>query len=325
MTNNRILAFTLAAALAATSIASASAQTPAPTKPAASAQAKSAAATQPSFDSADEAVKALVAALRMADRKAIAALMGAASDEWLFTGDDVADQDEWTRFLAAYERKNAVVKASDAKVTLVIGDDDWVLPSPLVKKGGRWMFDGADGREETTNRRVGRNELNTIKTLLAIVDAQREYALQDADGNGLANYARRFISTPGTRDGLYWPVAVGAPQSPLGPLVGEATKEGYGAQKNEPKAYHGYHFRLLTSQGKDAPGGAYDYVVKDLLLGGFAVVAWPSKYGVSGVMSFIVSHDGVVYEKDLGPGTGSDVAKITLFNPDKTWKKSEPQ
>jgi len=324
MTNIRLLA----AALAATSMtlltgsalaqdAKASAKTP-------PASAKAAAA-QPTFATPEEGAKALVAALRVGDRKAVTALMGPGSDDWLFTGDDVADQDEWKRFLAAYDRKNSLAKAGETKASLVIGEDDWVLPSPIVQKGGRWTFDGAAGREETTNRRVGRNELDTIQTLLAIVDAQRDYALQDADRNGIANYARRFISTPGTRDGLYWPVAVGAPESPLGPLVGAATKEGYGAQKVEPKAYHGYHFRVLTAQGADATGGAYDYLVKDLLLGGFAVVAWPSKHGVSGVMTFLVNHDGVVFEKDLGAGTAAAVEKITRFNPDRTWKKAEQQ
>ena len=319
MTNNRFPILVLAAALAGIPLASAWAQAPAPSKSTAQASA------QPQFASPEDAVKALVTALRAGDRKAVVALMGAGSDYWLFTGDDVADADEWARFLAAYDKKNALAKAGDTKATLVIGADDWVLPSPIVKKGSRWVFDGAAGSEETANRRVGRNELNTIQTLLAIVDAQREYATNDADRNGVANYARRFISTPGTRDGLFWPVPAGAPQSPLGPLVGEATKEGYGVQTSEPKAYHGYHFRLLTAQGPDAKGGAYDYVVKDMLLGGFAVVAWPSKYGVSGVMSFVVNQDGVVFEKDLGAGTASAVAKISNFNPDKSWKRSEPQ
>ena len=319
MMNNRFLVLAVAAMLAGATLPSAWAQAPAPAKSAAPA------AAQPNFATPDDAVKALVAAIRAGDRKAVVALMGAGSDYWIFTGDDVADADEWTRFLAAYDQKNAVVKAGDAKATLVIGADDWVLPSPIVKKGGRWVFDGAAGSEETANRRVGRNELNTIQTLLAIVDAQQEYATTDADRNGVANYARRFISTPGTRDGLYWPVPAGAPQSPLGPLVGEATREGYGAQKSEPRAYHGYHFRLLTSQGPDAKGGAYDYIVKDTLLGGFAVVAWPSKHGVSGVMTFIVNQDGVVFEKDLGAGTAAAASKISSFNPDKTWKRSEAQ
>jgi hypothetical protein len=319
MKNPRFHVLVLAAALAGIPLSFAWAQAPAPSKSVAPATA------QPNFATPEDAVKALVAALRAGDRKAVIALMGAGSDYWLFTGDGVADADEWSRFLAAYDKKSAVAKSGDAKASLVIGADDWVLPAPLVKKGERWVFDGAAGSEETTNRRVGRNELNTIQTLLAIVDAQREYATNDVDRNGVANYARRFVSTPGTRDGLYWPVPAGAPQSPLGPLVGAATKEGYGAQTSEPRAYHGYHFRLLTAQGADAKGGAYDYVVKDQLLGGFAVVAWPSKYGVSGVMSFVVNQDGVVYEKDLGAGTASAVAKIPNFNPDKSWKRSEPQ
>ena len=318
MTNNRFPILVLAAALAGVSLSTAWAQAPKPAKTAP-------AAAQPAFATPDDAVKALVTAMRAGDRKAVTALMGPGSDFWLFTGDDVADKDEWTRFLSNYDKKNSLARSGDAKAMLLIGDDEWVLPAPLVKKGERWTFDGAAGSNETTNRRVGRNELNTIQTLLAIVDAQNEYAQNDADRNGVADYARRFISTPGTRDGLYWPVAAGAPQSPLGPLVGEATKEGYGAQKTEPKAYHGYHFRLLTAQGPDAKGGAYDYVAQKMLLGGFAVIAWPSKYGASGVMTFLVNHDGVVFEKDLGAGTAATVAKIARFNPDKTWKRSEPQ
>ena len=192
-----------------------------------------------------------------------------------------------------------------------------------MKKGDKWSFDADAGREEVMNRRVGRNELDTIQTMLAVVDAQREYALKDADGNGLADYAARFRSTPGKKDGLYWPTKEGEPQSPLGPLAAQAVREGYGKNLgvNKPAPFHGYYYRLLTSQGKDAPGGAYDYLVKGRLMGGFAVVAWPASYGNSGVKTFIVSHDGVVHEKDLGPGTAGAAGKMKSYNPDKTWSK----
>ncbi len=322
-TNNRLLAVAFAAAFAAFSIIPAGAQAPAG-KPKAGAAAKPAAAPV-GFASPEEAANALVAAVRAGDGKTIARLMGPGSEEWLFTGDTVADKAEWARFIAAYERKNAFERAGDAKATLVIGDDGWPFPAPLVKKGDRWNFDAAAGREEVINRRVGRNELDTIQTLLAAVDAQREYAATDADRNGFGDYARRFISTQGKKDGLYWPTKEGEPQSPLGPLVGEAAREGYGARFRQGQAepYHGYFYRLLTAQGKDAPGGAYDYVVKDKLLGGFGIVAYPAKYGVSGVMTFIVNHDGVVHEKDLGTGTASAVAKMKLYNPDKSWKKAQ--
>jgi hypothetical protein len=194
-------------------------------------------------------------------------------------------------------------------------------------KGKTWAFDANAGRDEIVNRRVGRNELDAIQTMLAIVDAQREYAAKDADGNGYADYAKRFRSTPGKKDGLYWPDESGKSPSPLGPLVATAAKEGYGKQpKAEPAAqqpFHGYHYKIMTSQGKDAKGGAYDYLVGDKLLGGFAVVAWPANYRVSGVTTLIVNHDGVVFEKDLGPQTASVASAMTRFNPDATWRKAE--
>ena len=193
-------------------------------------------------------------------------------------------------------------------------------------RGGQWAFDANAGREELLNRRVGRNELDTIQTLLAIVDAQREYAADDADGNGYADYARRFRSSPGKKDGLYWPDATGKSPSPLGPMVAEAAREGYGKTPPDPAkpvAFHGYHYRILTGQGKDAPGGAYDYLVRDKLLGGFAVVAWPANYGSSGVTTFLVNHDGVVYEKDLGTKTPGIAGTMTRFNPDATWRKAQ--
>ena len=195
-----------------------------------------------------------------------------------------------------------------------------------MKKGATWTFDASAGREEVINRRVGRNELDTIQTLLAIVDAQREYAASDADGNGYADYARRFRSSPGKKDGLYWPDEAGKPPSPLGSLVAVASREGYGKgqpKEGQPVAYHGYHFRILTGQGKNATGGAYDYMVKDKLLGGFAVVAWPATYGVSGVQTFLVNHDGVVYESDLGAQTATLAAGMARFNPDSKWRKAQ--
>jgi hypothetical protein len=306
------------AGLIALALAPVHAQNPSPpAKPPAS-------APQPSFATPEEAVNALVAAVRAGDRKAVAALMGPDSESWLFSGDRVSDRREWSLFLAAYEKKHGFAKLSDRKMTLVIGEDQWAFPAPLVKKSSGWTFDGAAGREEVTNRRVGRNELDTIETLLAVVDAQREYAAADSDGNGFNDYARRFVSSKGKKDGLYWPVKPGERPSPLGPLVAEAAAEGYGKgkQSGEPRAYHGYRYHLLTAQGRDAPGGAYNYLVKDKLIGGFAVVAYPARYGVSGVMTFMVNHDGVVYQKDLGPDTASSAAAMKQFNPDKTWTKA---
>ena len=276
---------------------------------------------QLTFASPEEAAKALADAVRAKDRNALLAVVGPGSSEWLFSGDPVDDANDWKRFLAAYDEKHAFETKATSSI-LNVGKDDWPFPAPLVKKGDKWSFDANAGREEILNRRVGRNELDTIQTLLAIVDAQREYAANDADGNGFADYARRFLSTPGKKDGLYWATDAGKAPSPLGPLVAVAAKEGY-KPKDEPQAYHGYYYRILTSQGKDAAGGAYDYMVGGKLLGGFAVVAWPARYRSSGVTTFVVNHDGVVYEKDLGAQGGAMAAAMTRYNPDATWRKAQ--
>ena len=321
----QLLAFALSAVLAAAALLPAAALTPA--APAKSAPGKPAiSAAQRSFASPEEAVKVLVDTVRAADVKGLVAIVGTGSEAWLFTGDNVSDREDWKRFLASYDQKSSLAKEGEAKRVLNIGADDWPFPAPIVKKGDRWVFDSAAGREEVTNRRVGRNELDAIQTLLAVVDAQREYAVADADRNGYTDYARRFLSSQGKKDGLFWPAKAGEPASPLGPLVAVAAKEGYGKKvaAGAPQPYHGYHYRILAAQGKDAPGGAYDYLVKDKLLGGFAVVAYPAKYGVSGVMTFMVNHDGVVHEKDLGSATASAAGGMTRYNPDRTWKKAQP-
>src|SRR6516164_3265804 len=280
------------------------------------------AAAQKSFATPQEGAKALVDAVRAGSADDILALIGPGSKSWLFSGDKVSDRAEWKRFLEAYDRKNSIRTEGDSKAVLEAGDGDWSFPAPLVKRGDHWVFDGEAGREEVLNRRVGRNELDTVQTLLAIVDAQREYAASDPDGDGINAYATKFRSSPGKKDGLYWPTNAGEPPSPLGPLVAQAVREGYGgaAKASGPIAYHGYHYRLLTAQGKAAPGGAFNYVVNGRLFGGFAVVAWPASYGNSGVKSFLVNHEGVVYEKDLGHDSAAAVAKIKAFDP-SDWKK----
>ena len=287
--------------------------------------ADAAAAKQRTFASAEEAATALTDAVRAKDVKALVAIVGPGSDQWLFSGDKVADANDWRRFLSAYEAAHTLETEGDHTV-LAVGDDKWPFPAPIVKHGTRWAFDPKAGHEELVNRRIGRNELDAIQTMLAIVDAEREYAQTDPDHSGSADYARRFLSTPGKKDGLYWPSQPGAAESPLGPMVAVAAAEGYGKQQRkagERAPYHGYYYKILTSQGPDAPGGAYDYLVGDKLMGGFAVVAWPASYGVSGIMSFLVNHDGVVYEKDLGKQTASIASSTTRFNPDATWRKSQ--
>ena len=177
------------------------------------------------------------------------------------------------------------------------------FPIPLVKKGEVWSFDTDKGREEILNRRIGENELSTIQTMLAIVDAEREYAMKDDDSDGVPEYAQKFLSDPGKKNGLYWETKEGEEPSPLGPAAAQAKKEGYKKSGDKPIPFHGYYYRILKAQGKNAAGGAYDYVVKGKMIGGFAVVASPAKYGNSGVMTFLVNHDGVVYQKDLGKKT----------------------
>jgi Protein of unknown function (DUF2950) len=279
-----------------------------------------AAAGQKSFESLDDAVKALVGAFRAADRKALVEILGPKGAPIVWSGDDVADRAAFQRFVAAYDRAHRL-EGGGGKVVLYVGDDDYPLAIPLVPDGPRWFWDTDAGDEELLYRRIGRNELSTIQTCLAYVDAQREYYSRDR-GAGILEYARHLESTKGKRDGLYWPTRPGERPSPLGPLVAEARAAGY--TKPEPgkrMPYRGYLYRLLLAQGPDAPGGAYDFVVKGHMIGGFALVAFPATYGSSGIMTFIVSHDGVVSQKDLGPKTAQLANAMKTYNPDKTWTK----
>ena len=280
------------------------------------------------FPSPDEAVSALIDAARSKNTNAVLAILGPSTKEWIVSGDRVQDEDARSRFIDAYDEKNAVELEGDAKAVLVVGNDGYPFPIPLIKTAGGWAFDPEQGREEILDRRIGENELNTIQTLLAIVDAQRDYASVDRDGDGLLEYAAKFKSAQGQKDGLYWPSVEGELQSPLGPLVIKATAEGYtpdttGSGNGETNAYHGYRFKLLTRQGTNAPGGAHSYMVDGNMFGGFAILAYPVKYGASGIMTFAVSHDGAVYETDLGPETASAAKQIDTFDPDSSWKKAE--
>ena len=286
-------------------------------------QSYAAPAKQKTFASAEEAVKALIDAAKAGNQEELIAIFGPAAKDVLSSGDAVEDQTVRERFVRAYESKNALVQDGDAKAVLQIGPHDWPFPIPIVKKNQQWSFDTKKGKEELNNRRIGRNELSTIQTCLAYVDAQREYAANDRDGDGLFEYAHKFISTPGTKDGLYWEAKPGEEESPFGDLFARATREGYKKTDNKPTPYHGYYFKILKAQGKNAPGGAYDYVVKGRMIGGFGMVAYPANYGVSGVMTFIVNHDGIVYEKNLGKDTAKTAQAMKTFNPDKTWKKVE--
>jgi Protein of unknown function (DUF2950) len=287
--------------------------------------AKPAAAKQKTktYATPEEAVKDLMAAAKAGDSKALLAILGSDAKSLLSSGDAVADRQGREDFVKSYEEANKLEKSGD-KVILNTGKDAWPFPIPIVKESAGWRFDTNAGKEEILNRRIGRNELSVMQVALAYVDAQREYYLRNAQRDKLLQYAQRFASAPGKRDGLYWPTKAGEQSSPLGPLVAGAKAEGYAkGEGGKPVAYHGYHYRILKAQGADAPGGAYDYLAQGKMIGGHALVAWPATYGNSGVMTFMVNHNGVVYEKDLGPDTATAVQKITKFNPDKSWKKVE--
>jgi hypothetical protein len=280
-------------------------------------------AAQKTFASPEEAVKAAVDAVGAHDRKALKSILGPDSERLLSSGDAVADRRTGEKFVALYKEGHKLEMAGEGKAILQVGKNEWPLPIPIVKQGDAWRFDTAAAREEIIDRRIGRNELLTIQTILAIADAQQDYAAKDRNGDGLIAYAQKFRSSPGKRDGLYWPAKAGEEQSPLGPLTAQAAGKGYKRSGDKPLPYHGYFFRILTGQGKGAPGGAYDYVVKKEMIGGFGLLAFPAKYGSSGVMSFITNHDGVVWQKDLGPQTASVAAKITRFDPSDGWTKVE--
>lgn len=278
-------------------------------------------ATQQYFASPEAAVKALAEAVKLKDVKSMEAIFGPGSTELVISGDPVSDRERYDRFIKLYEEKNRLQEESPEKVVLYLGNEDWPFPIPIVKKNALWRFDAREGRDEILARRIGKNELSTIQVCLAYVDAQREYAIEDRDGDALPEYAQKFASDPGKKNGLYWKVKEGEKPSPLGPLAAEANKQGYARRDNKPLPYHGYYYRILKAQGKNAPGGAYDYMVKGKMIGGFALVAYPAKYASSGVMTFIVNHDGVVYQKDLGRNTGKTAQAMKRFDPDGSWKK----
>jgi hypothetical protein len=278
----------------------------------------SVASAQQSFKTAEEAADALVTAARSGDRKGLLTVLGRGGADIVSSGDPVDDAATRERFVAAYDAKHQIAMEGDNKAVMVIGQEDFPFPVPLVRKDGAWRFDTAAGREEILLRRIGRNELAAIQAALAFVDAQHEYAEKGIGGPGV--HARRIVSQPGQKDGLYWPAQSGEDESPLGELAAAAAASGYrGGQRRRP--YHGYFYKILTRQGPNAPGGTLDYVVRGKMIGGFALVAHPAEYGVSGIMTFIVNHEGIVYQKDLGRDTGRIAIRMTAFDPDKTWQR----
>jgi len=286
-------------------------------------------AKQLHFDSPQQAVEALAAAVGADDAPArLMRVLGPSSGDLVSSGDAVADRRGRQRFLKVYGKAHKIAMDGDDRAVLLVGEKSWPFPFPIVKADTGWRFDTDAGAEEILDRRIGRNELDAIEVCRAHVDAQREYASVDRNGDGVLEYATRFRSTPGLHDGLYWPAGDGEPPSPMGPLMADAQAQGYwlaedGGPRSEP--YHGYYYRILMAQGANAPGGAYDYLVRDRMIGGYALVAFPAKYGASGIMTFIVNNDGVVYQKDLGPDTTKIATAMTEFDPDTTWQAVPPQ
>lgn len=276
----------------------------------------SAAQAQQSYKTPEDAAAALAAAVKSGPRD-ILKVLGSAADDIVFSGDEIADNDIRERFTSMYDAKHGIKTEGNKSATLILGPDDFPFPIPLVNTKAGWEFDTDEGRIEVLRRRIGRNELDAIQTALAFVDAQNEYADKDR-GEGVGLYAQRIMSSPGKKDGLFW--RDDSDPSPLGPLAAQASSEGYKAGEGMTP-YHGYYFRILKAQGPDAPGGAMNYVVKGKMIGGFALIAWPAEYGNSGVMTFLVNHAGVVYQKDLGKRTDFVAKRVTLFDPDQTWKK----
>jgi len=267
------------------------------------------------FRSPEEAMEAFAKAVAAGDEAALRDQLGAKFRE-IIPPVDTADRQ---RFLEAWAKSHAIQGADGKQARIAVGDDGWTLPIPLVKSASGWQFDTIAGVEEMRVRRIGRNELAAKETLLAIYDAQSDYASELHDGVKLRTYAKRLASTSGKHDGLYWATAAGEEPSPLGPALAAA-----GPPNASPDGYHGYHYKLLTAQGSHAQGGALDYMVGDKLVGGFAVLAWPARYWDTGVMSFMVNHDGQVYERDLGPNTGAKAAAFKTFDPGPGWQKVSP-
>jgi hypothetical protein len=280
------------------------------------------AANQQSFASPEDAANALVAAAKNHDTNAMHAIFGPEGHD-LISPDAVQATQEYKVFVQRLMEKTQVVTNSDSSATLELGTDGWLFPIPLVKQNGQWFYDTVAGKEEIINRRIGMDELGAIDVCNAYVEAQREYASQDRMGDGVLAYAQFLHSTPGKHDGLFWPAKPGEELSPLGPLVAAARVEGYHRAammlNDEQAPYHGYYFKILTRQGKHAPGGKYDYIINGRMITGFALVAWSAEWGNTGVMTFIVNQQGKVYQKNLGAKTAKIAKAMTTYNPDDTW------
>jgi hypothetical protein len=282
-------------------------------------------AGQETFSSASEASQTLITALQNNGQQALLKVLGPNGKDIISSGDEVEDKDDAAQFVQKYQEMHRLVMEPDGTTTLYIGAENWPTPIPLMQQGGKWYFDTAAGKQEVLYRRVGKNELAVIQLCRELVDAQKEYYAKPHDGSADKQYAQKFFSDPNKHNGLYWKtVAAGEGESPIGPLVASAATEGYVRDPSlKQQAFMGYYFRILTRQGADAPGGARDYLVDGKMTGGFAFLAYPAEYRSSGVMTFIVGQDGIVYEKDLGHKTAEIAESLTQFDRDSTWRKSD--
>ncbi len=274
------------------------------------------------FASSDQAVSALVAAAKSRDTNTFFAIFGTESQD-LLSHDVVQATNEFEMFVGRAAEKADLEQVSDSKAILKLGKDGWPFPVPLVKRDGKWYYDTAGGKEEILNRRIGRNELSAIQVCREFVSAQREYAGVDRNGDDVIEYAQRLRSTPGARDGLYWPARGDEDPSPFGPLIAEARSEGYRRENkimgDRLAPFRGYYFKILTEQGRHAPGGKYNYIINGRMIAGFALAAWPAEWGDTGIMTCIVNQQGKVYQKNLGAKTGAIAMKMKSFDPDPTW------
>jgi hypothetical protein len=277
------------------------------------------------FASPEEAVKTLIDTVKAGNLDALLAIFGKEGQDLIASSDPATARMNQQVFTAAVREQWRLEDDGANRKTLVIGNEEWPFPVPLVKDANAWRFDTAAGKEEVLARRIGRNELSAIDTSRAYVTAQQRYAQQGHDGKAAGLFAAKFQSDPGKQNGLYWPAARGQKRSPLGDLVGQAAAEGrpVGGDRPQPSPFHGYYFKILTSQGAAAPGGAKSYIVKGEMSGGFALVAWPAEYNATGIMTFVVGQDGIVREKDLGPSTDATARKMTVYNPDSSWRQSQ--
>jgi Protein of unknown function (DUF2950) len=276
------------------------------------------------FNTPEEAVAALVQAAQSNDRQSLAAVLGPGSEALVSSGDPTKDASETRKFLDDYKAKHSLAPDGPQRVVLTIGDNDWPMPIPLVEQNGKWHFDSRQGAQQIVDRRIGRNEIEAIRTCLAYVDAQQDYFDLFKQVKGTGAYAQRLVSTPGNYDGLYWPDAPGIPASPFSALVSKAIEEeGYPGDlvSGKQAPYEGYYFRILTAQGPNATGGARNYIADGGMTGGFALIAWPASYGASGIMTFLVDQDGIVFQKDLGADTAKRAAAIKQFDPDLSWAR----